>query len=73
MSHTAFWPTIEASLKQSIKLLPPELCTQAQECLDNNEFLLAWEEMETVADDISLESVDFWRQMAKTAVLMISR
>ncbi len=69
----ALWPVLDASLKQIIKLLPPELCTQAQECLDNNEFLLAWEEMEIVADDISLKSVDFWRQMAKVAVLMISR
>lgn len=62
---------IRASLKQIVTFLPLELCDQAKEFIDHNEFLLAWEAMEGIADDVDLKSADFWRQMAKTAILMV--
>lgn len=66
------WEFVREQLAQALKKFPEDQKMGILEFLKHNEFELAWEEMEEVADRLGIMDSDFWRPMAKAAASMVS-
>lgn len=70
MEYTELWAKVKKNLDEAMHYVGDLDLTQAKEYLDHNELGLAWESLAEVADVEGVMDGDFWRPMAKAAILM---